>query len=496
MTATRAGESDETSLARLGYKQELTRAMGGFASFALSFSIISVLTGVVTTYGVALQGGGAAGLGIGWPLVCFGTLLVALAMGELASAFPTAGALYHWSALLGGPGWGWFTAMMNLVGQVSIVAAVDLGCAQELAGALGLSKTAHMPLLAAILVSHAVINIVSVKLVARLNDFSATVHVVGVLVLVGLLLAIGRVHGASFLVDTSFTAREDGVYPLGFANALMLGMYTFTGYDASAHVSEETHDPARRAPWGIVSSVVVSAVAGYALVVALTLAIRDVPATAASDHPALFVLDGALGASWGPRAMGLAIAAMWFCGLSAVTSASRTLFAFSRDGGVPFSAAFRAVSSRLRTPHVAILAMSALPLVLVVVANAIGDAVFNVVVAMATTGLYVSYGLPLFLGARARARGVLRHRGPWHLGRASQAVAWLASAWCVLVVVVSVLPPNTAAGIALAITVSLVVALWFLRARGRFVGPKIDLATFEGAAITPATKTASGASAA
>jgi len=87
----------------MGYAQELVRAMGGFSSFALSFSIISVLTGIVTTYDLAIQNGGPAALGIGWPIVSVGTLLVALAMGELASAFPTAGALYHWSALLGGP---------------------------------------------------------------------------------------------------------------------------------------------------------------------------------------------------------------------------------------------------------------------------------------------------------------------------------------------------------------------------------------------------------
>src|SRR3984885_12641497 len=112
-------EDDAKALSRLGYAQELLRAMGGFSSFALSFSIISVLTGITTTYGVALAGGGPAALGLGWPIVSAGTLVVALAMAELASAFPTAGALYHWAAVLGGPGAGWFTAMLNLVGQIA-----------------------------------------------------------------------------------------------------------------------------------------------------------------------------------------------------------------------------------------------------------------------------------------------------------------------------------------------------------------------------------------
>src|ERR1700733_15230116 len=170
---------DAKALSRLGYSQELVRAMGGFSSFALSFSIISVLTGVVTTYDVAITGGGPAALGVGWPLVCCGTLLVALAMSELASAFPTAGAMYHWAALLGGPAWGWLTAMMNLVGQVAIVAALDLGCAQETVAMLKLENRATFWIFAAVVIGHGVVNLVSVRLVAWLNDLSATVHLVG-----------------------------------------------------------------------------------------------------------------------------------------------------------------------------------------------------------------------------------------------------------------------------------------------------------------------------
>src|SRR5271154_348139 len=171
------------------------------------------------------------------------------------------------------------------------------------AATLALPPGASWALLAVILVSHAVINVFSVRLVALLNDLSAGVHILGVTVLVGLLLALGRVHSFSWLGHTGFTTRPDGSYSLGFLNSLILGMWTFTGFDASAHVSEETHDPARRAPWGIVSAVLVSAVAGYALVVALTLAIGDLPATASADAPALFILRHALGERTGRAAM-------------------------------------------------------------------------------------------------------------------------------------------------------------------------------------------------
>src|SRR6202041_720543 len=141
-----------------------------------------------------------------------------------------------------------------------------------------------------------------------------------------------------------------GSLALGFFQSLALGVWTFTGFDAAAHVSEETHDPARRAAFGIVSAVAVSAVAGFALVAALPLAVKDLPAIAGRPDAALAVLSGALGEGAGHAALGLAVLAMWFAGLSSVTSASRMLFAFARDGGVPLAGALRRVSPVTRTP--------------------------------------------------------------------------------------------------------------------------------------------------
>ena len=457
--------SDEGELGRLGYAQELIRRMGGFSSFAVSFSIISVLTGCITAYSDAFGAGGPATLGIGWPLVSAGTLLVALAMAELASAFPTAGALYHWSALLGGAGAGWFTAAINIIGQLAIVAAIDLGCANELAPIVGAGP---LPLLAVILASHALINIVSVRVVAWLNDFSATVHIVGVVVIVGALLALGRAHPAGYF----FAAKPAGT-SLGFLNGLVLSMFTFTGYDASAHLSEETHDPARRTPWGILSSVLVSALFGYLLLGAITLAIDDsgVPLTA---------MTRAFGDRFGRAAMSLAIAAMWFCGLSSVTSASRTVYAFARDGGLPASPLLARVNARTRTPVPALLVVTVVPMLLVLGTHALSTAgLFDVMAKMATMGLYVSYAIPIFLGANARRAGRWRRLGPFHLRRYGGVVAWAAVVWCALVLVVCSLPPNFLAAAMLGGVVLALAITYFAVVRARFQGPKVDLAMLE-----------------
>src|SRR5205814_7767768 len=133
--------SDKEVLHRFGYAQQLLRDMGGFSNFAISFSIISILTGAVTLYGVGLNAGGPPVMGTGWLVVTFFVLLVAAAMAELASALPTSGALYHWASLLGGPTWGWMTAWLNLIGLIAAIAGIDYGCAEFIVRLLGRSKT-------------------------------------------------------------------------------------------------------------------------------------------------------------------------------------------------------------------------------------------------------------------------------------------------------------------------------------------------------------------
>src|SRR5918999_1194550 len=121
--------SDEALLLRLGYSQVLYREMGGFSNFAISFTIISVLAGCLTSYYIAFNNGGPVAVTWGWLLVGGFCVLVAMSMGEIASAMPTAGALYFWASRLGGPAWGWFTGWFNLVGQIAVTAAIDYGAA-------------------------------------------------------------------------------------------------------------------------------------------------------------------------------------------------------------------------------------------------------------------------------------------------------------------------------------------------------------------------------
>src|SRR5512146_634948 len=121
---------DAQDLRAFGYAQELFRSMGGFSNFAISFSIISILTGAVTLYGYGLEMGGPLEMTLGWPVATLFTLALAASMGELSSAYPTSGAMYHWASALGGPAWGWFTAWLNIIGLIAAQAGINYSCAQ------------------------------------------------------------------------------------------------------------------------------------------------------------------------------------------------------------------------------------------------------------------------------------------------------------------------------------------------------------------------------
>src|ERR1700752_4348470 len=132
---------DSQDLSRFGYAQELLRSMGGFSNFAVSFSIISILTGAVTLYGYGLEMGGPLEMTVGWPLVTVFTLTLAASMAELCSAYPTSGAMYHWASALGGRAAAWFVASLNIVGLIAALAGINFSAAQFVLPFLGISPS-------------------------------------------------------------------------------------------------------------------------------------------------------------------------------------------------------------------------------------------------------------------------------------------------------------------------------------------------------------------
>jgi amino acid transporter len=467
---------DSQDLVRFGYAQELIRSMGGFSSFAISFSIISILTGAVTLYGYGLEMGGPLEMTVGWPVATIFTLAVAASMAELCSAYPTSGAMYHWTAALGGPALAWFCAWLNIVGLVAAQAGINYSCAQFILPFLGLPVSPRNVFLmfAFTLVVHGVLNHYGVRLVALLNDLSVTVHILGVVAIVLAVFLFAPRQPVGFLFSP-LNSNGRSPYAWAFLLGLLQAQWTYTGFDASAHMTEETSNPRVKAPWGIVLSVGVSGIAGYALLIALTLAIRSIPevlsakdASGESVPAAIAILQQALGAKVGNAMAALASMAMWFCGLACVTSASRALFALARDNGTPFSAFFRRVNRKRGTPGPAIWAIVASSIAAMAWSGAV-----PVVTSLSTVALYLAYIIPIVLSARARSSGSnWPSMSVWTLGRWGMPVNVVAIIYTVLISIVLVMPPNELAGKTLGGVIAALLLIYVFEARRKYSGPE------------------------
>jgi amino acid transporter len=458
-------DADARRLAELGYKQELHRGWSGFSNFAISFSIISILAGPFTSYSQAWLNGGPAMISIGWPAVSVFILIVGLCMAELASSYPTAGGIYYWASKLGGPAWGWFTGWFNLIGLIAVVASVDYAAAtfaNALLGSFGLTVpldfSTSQPqaaldhtfaLFVLIILLHALINIFSSHLVELFNRISAWWHIIGVAVIVAILIFAPSHHqtfGFVFLHRLNLSGFGDHMYwyyvlPLG----MLLPMYTIVGYDASAHISEETRGAALAAPKGLWRSIFYSAVIGWILLLALTFAAKDVSGINAAGGTALAVLNSALGLALVKVVVLISTVGQFFCGMACLTSASRMTYAFSRDGAVPGHRLWSKLTSR-RVPANAVGLVAVLALLITVPAlkgNGSGTSVaFLAVTSICVIGLYIAYAIPIWLRWRM---GESFTRGPWTLRRHYRWMNPVAVGWVALCTIVFCLPFTPAA---------------------------------------------------
>jgi len=427
--------------------------MGGFSNFAISFTIISILSGCLNSYYIGFQYGGPVAVTVGWLLVGAFCVLVALGLGEIASSMPTAGALYFWASKLGGPVWGWFTGWFNLIGQIAVTAAIDYGGAVFTTALLNLAfpdyigtGTGTIFVVYTILIAaHLALNLINITFLGQLNTFSAWWHMIGVAVIVVVLIVVPGKHQSAEFVFTQVVNNSgfpgDGwsspSFWFVFGLGLLLAQYTITGFDASAHMSEETRGASRAAAWGIVMSVVVSVVFGFILLVAITFAVPDVQGVIdAGANAVAYIWSASMNDAWAIFLLAIAAVAQFFCGTASVTSASRMLFAFSRDRAVPGSAIWRRVA-RNRVPTNAVIAIAILAWLLMVPTLVNGAVGYLVGTSIAVIGLYIAMALPIFL--RVRAGNRFEH-GAWSLGPHYKWVSTIAVAWIVFICVLFLMP--------------------------------------------------------
>ena len=534
-------QQDIKDLHQLGYAQELFRTMGGFSNFAISFSIISILTGAVILYDYGLAWAGTAAVLIGWPLVTVFVLLIAASMSEIASAYPTAGGLYYWASKMKNKNWGWWTAWFNLIGQFAIVSGINF------AAAFFLNQTIISPLtnnaltnttevlkigdtllisgqlltMAVLMLGQLVLNIVGIRIVAMLNQISVWWHIVFVILIAGSLFLLGT---KSTEIDSGlklFAIQPQdtlgsweirippwaGVDPdtstpwyllsmgaastyapvfVAFFFSLLLANWTYTGYDASAHVAEETVGARVASAWGLFLSVAVSAVVGFIFLLALTLHLPDLtPLFGQLDDPdkysqyyfgnnaaVVYILQQNLPSGLAGVFGGAIAIAMSFCGLSSVASAGRMLYAFARDDGMPGSSWLKKVNHQYRTPANSLIAMVVGAFILTIGAFLAGGGTAIVIVtAISTIFLYAAYGITIYLGLTTKEW--ISHR-VWSLGRFSRPIAMIALFWVIVLMILFSFPTSGNISITfMLITLVLMAIYYFGWAKSRFQGPRV-----------------------
>jgi amino acid transporter len=516
--ASTGAKTDTEKLHELGYAQELKRGMGAFSNFAVSFTIISILSGCLTLFGFGMFVGGPASSAYGWPIVGILVTFVALAMAEICSSFPTAGGLYYWAAKVApknGAAWAWFCGWFNFLGQVAVTAGIDFGFAAFFTAFLNIAfnveptKLIVVASYTGVLALHGLMNTFGIKLVALLNDISVWWHVAGVLVIFAILFIVpdkhtsfanifslsktaGRGQVPGFINGTGFSNGIFGTKIYVFIIGMLMAQYTLTGYDASAHMTEETHEADISGPNGIWRSVVVSVIFGYILLLGVWHAVPNLAEearaaagfNAASSNlasPAVIFLDAA-GKSWAVFILLIVVGAQFFCGMSSVTANSRMIYAFSRDGALPGSKWWHTVNKRTRTPTNGIWLAVVLAWLLVAPAYWRGSVVaYFAVTSIAVIGLYIAYVIPTFLRLRA---GDSFTPGRWNLGKWSKPIGTVAVVWTVFICIMLMMPqfaPNGGklidylnyAPIAVGVVIGFAGIYWLVSARKWFKGPKV-----------------------
>ena len=486
---TETADDDVSTLNAMGYAQELARRMSGFSNFAISFSIICILAGGITSFPTAMATGSGGGVAIGWLVGGAFALVVAAGLAQIGSAYPTAGGLYHWSSILGGRGWGWATAWINLIGLVFVVAAVDVGVFTLFQGlaapALGLDGSAwgfpqQTAAVAAILVSQGLLNHFGIRVTTMLTDFSGYLILVVAVVLTLTFLVWGAGFDLARLVTIVNTTGPagGGFVPeprsalMAFLIGLLYPLFTITGYDASAHTAEETRNARVAVPRGIMYSVFWSILFGFMMACSFVLAAPDLGAMAKAGGNAWFDLFAKLPApSWLKDALAFGIViSNYLCGLACLTSTSRMIFAFSRDGGLPGSKLWKKVSPRWRTPVPAIWLAAGLAF-----ASTLYSPAFNALAAGSALFLYLSYAMPIAAGVLAEGRTWTTF-GPFRLGAWFKPLGVISAVGVLVLLYAGIQPPNDIL-VTYAIGIAVVMAaLWFGLERRRFKGPPIGAA--------------------
>lgn len=473
----------DARVASFGYRQELKRTLHFFSLFAISFSIVSISTGIFLNYGFAINQFGGASIWT-WPIAAAGQIVMALLIAELSTKIPLAGYAYQWGARLVGSTYGWYTGFFGLL-YMSITggAIILLGATPLLFEAAGISPPDGVLLgvAIAILLFTVVINIVGVQLAARVNNTAVIAEIVGtVLLAVTVIVAFGLYAGddggsAANLTDTAGTQGSGFGH---FVLAGLLGIYTMVGFELSADLTEEAVDSQKAVPRGVLMGVIGSAVLGMVALICFTVAMPDLGAAQASDAPIVTIAEFYLPTPLVKVFVVVVAFSMIALVIANQAAQARLMYSMGRDNMLPFSRHFRLVNARTRTPMRALIVGAVVSVGFMVYGFLQTDS-FTTLVGATSIAPYLVY--LLIVGSYMRRRPTLAAApGAFNLGRWGVPLMIIGLVWIVTALLILTIPADFHGAVKVVAGASVLAVAWHLLVlRGRINRGEAGVARFQ-----------------
>ncbi|KAG0053307.1 hypothetical protein BGZ83_001346 [Gryganskiella cystojenkinii] len=500
---------DEARLASLGYKQNMKRQFSGLQNFGFTLTNSSVLIGIIPLFGFGMLTGGPVVAIWGWLLVAFFVMFIGLGMAEICSTYPTAGGLYFWTAKLGGPKWGpmfsWYEAWFNMLGQVAGCSGSVLAAATFMNSMITVWQPDYVAdgkknfyIMAALMIIAGIVNTAGGRALKVASLVSVFVHIVGTIVIIVVVLAgAPKLQSAKFVFTdfedyTGYTANGASsvfVFMLG----LLQSQWSMLGYDASAHMSEETEKSYVNGPRGILLSIFASVMIGLGLALAMTFGIQDYEGTLASAYggAAQQIFIDCAGKKAGTFLIFIVVFAGFLCGVATVAANSRMLYAFARDGGLPFSPFWTVLNKRTMMP-LRLVWLSVVVVIILALPSLGSVATLSAISGISIIGFTTSYAIPILLRITVGSSTFVQHE--FNLGRWSKPIGWVAVIWTAFIFIIFNMPQSwpvsnvdtfnftpAAVGFLLLFTTF----TWFFSARHWFKGPISEIALKELDGIVP-----------
>jgi len=436
-------QDDARELSLFGYKQQLKRSMGKFSSFAISFSLISVITGIFANFTFGLQQVGGL-LVWSWLLVGVGQFFVALVMADLSTRFPISGYGYQWTSRLANPHLGYFVGWLLLMQFITGFPGVCQAMANTLYGMSGAEANSWTVTWITVIIISLItmIHLLGIRWVSFVNDTGVFAEIIGVLIIIlflgGAWLFAGDLN-FKHLFDNINTIREESSGFSAFALSLVVGAWCMTGFEAAADLAEETHQPRKIVPRSVISSQVTAAIAGFLMLVIFILSMDDIQYYLGLENPIVSIIETNLGTTLSTLIGIIVLMSIFACGVASMATATRLMYSMARDNILPLSGYLKRVHPRYKTPQLATVLVWALACIFVISIRHL-----ELITSISAVAAYLGYSGIMY--ATLRSNKLTEKAKGFSLSSFRKPVQWISLLWTLLVVAALTIPENRVAG--------------------------------------------------